>query len=106
MAYLVGKLEDWLPLNNAYFSSSANQETETDRKVQLFQRVLRESPLGKILAAIDEYDIRQDMTSSYLNDYVHYVYHAKSEEELAVSQTTIQAQPSTVKPVLSDHPFR
>ena len=89
MSYLVGKLEDWFPLNNAYFSASANQETETDRKMQLFERVLRESLLGKILGAIDEYDIRQDMTSSYLIDYVHYVYHAKSEEELEVSWPSI-----------------
>lgn len=62
----------------------SDDNTETVQNINLFERVFMKSTLGKILTAMDEHETK-DITASYLDDYVHFVYHAKSEEEQVVT---------------------
>ena len=65
-------------------------------KENVYVNVLRESILGKLLMQVDEYDIRQDVVTSYMSDYVHMVYHAHSDEEHAVSKANFYAPKGTL----------
>ena len=60
--------------------------------MQLFERLLAETPLGKVLTMMDEEGHRDSQLNSYLHDFVHFVYIAKSENEHEVCRRLFYAR--------------
>ena len=60
--------------------------------LQLFERLLAETPLGKVLTMMDTEACRDSQVKSYLHDFVHFVYIAKSEDEHEVYVKVIEKQ--------------
>ena len=60
--------------------------------LQLFERLLAETPLGKVLIMMDAEACRDSQVNSYLHDFVHFVYIAKSEDEHKVYASLLYAQ--------------
>ena len=54
-------------------------------KVDLYVRLLGETPLGRILHGMQDCGVIEEVIQDYLQDFVHTVYHAGCGEEQQVS---------------------